>query len=123
MATYRVEHGRSYLTLGKRYDLWGLPLNKKYRSHFEIMALMLEAVKENREARFHIMKHAGINCTQLRRFLDSLVGMGFVNMEMKDGKILYKASERGLAFLEQYHVLLGMLLTAHSRSRYPSIGL
>jgi len=89
-----------------------LPLHKRYRSHFEIIALMLEAVNDGGASRFSIMKRARINCTQLKRYLESLTEMGFVEMHMKDGRNLYRASERGLGFLRQYYVLLGMLLGA-----------
>jgi len=87
-----------------------LPLHKRYRSHFEIIALMLEAVNDKRVSRFSIMKRAHINCTQLKKYLESLTEMGFIETHTKDGKSLYRASEKGLGFLRQYYVLLGMLL-------------
>ncbi len=87
-----------------------LPLHKRYRGHFEIIALMLEAVNDNGVSRFSIMKRARINCKQLNKYLESLTEMGFVETHLKDGRSLYKASEKGLGFLRQYYVLLGMLL-------------
>ena len=88
-----------------------LPLNKRYRSHFEIIALMLEAVNDKRASRFSIMKRAGINCKQLKKYLEPLTEMGFIEALMQDGRSLYKASEKGLDFLKQYYVLSGMLLS------------
>jgi predicted transcriptional regulator len=99
----------------------GFPLGKKYRSHFEIIALMVEAVKDAGQARFSIMKHASINCGQLNRFLGSLVEMGFIQEDLKEGKVVYRASDRGLDFLRQYYVLLSMLLAAENRIRRPTI--
>lgn len=82
---------------------------------------MVEAVKDAGQGRFSIMKHASINCGQLNRFLSSLVEMGFVQEDLRDGKVVYRASERGLDFLRQYYVLLSMLLAAENGIRRPTI--
>jgi len=76
------------------------------------MALMLEAVNGNGASRFSIMKHAKINCMQLKRYLGSLTEMGFIEIYVKGGRGFYRASEKGLGFLRQYYVLLGMLLSS-----------
>jgi predicted transcriptional regulator len=121
MENYAIDHNLSCLPLQKKYRLCGFPLGKKYRSHFEIIALMVEAVKDVGQARFSIMKHASINCGQLNRFLNSLIEMGFVREDLRDGKVVYRASERGLDFLRQYYVLLAMLLAAENGTRGPTI--
>jgi predicted transcriptional regulator len=121
MENYAIDRNLSYLPLQNKYLLCGFPLGKKYRSHFEIIALMVEAVKDGGLARFSIMKRASINCGQLKRFLSSLIQMGFIQENVKDGKVMYRASERGLDFLRQYYVLLGMLLAAENGTRRPTI--
>jgi len=121
MENYVIDHDLSCLPLQKKYRMCGFPLGKKYRSHFEIIALMVEAVKDAGQAKFSIMKHASINCGQLNRFLSSLIEMGFVQEDLKDGKVVYRASERGLDFLRQYYVLLSMLLAAENGIRRPTI--
>jgi predicted transcriptional regulator len=121
MENCAIDHDLSCLPLQNRYRLCGFPLGKKYRSHFEIIALMVEAVKDGRQARFSIMKHASINCGQLNKFLNSLIEMGFVQEDVKDGRAMYRASERGLDFLRQYYVLLSMLLAAENGLRRPNI--
>jgi len=100
-----------------KLNIFGLPFRKKYRSPFEIIALMLESVKNNGAARFHLMKHAGINCAQLNNYLESLAEMDFIETDIKDGRVLYRASERGLEFLRQYYVLQGMLLGAYTQNK------
>jgi len=95
-------------------------LNKKYRSGFEIMALILEAVKDNAKAQYSIMKNVGINYKLLEKYLESLVEMDFVEKSVEEGRVLYRDSAKGLAFLRQYYVLLGMLLNASSRNRQNS---
>lgn len=117
METYIVDHNLPYLPLRTKYRTCGFPLGKKYRSHFEIIALMVEAVKDGDQAKFSIMKHASINCGQLNKFLASLIEMGFIEQYSTNDKILYRASERGLAFLRQYYVLLSMFLVAENGAK------
>lgn len=101
------------LPIGKKYSLSTLqPLHKKYRSHFEIIGLVLEAVKASSATPFSIMKHARINCIQVKKYLVSLTEIGFLEVEIRRSRIFYRASKEGLDFLRQYYVLLEMLLTA-----------
>lgn len=116
MASFALEHDINCFASRKKYNLSVLPLQKKYRSHFEIIALILEAVKGNGGARFSIMKYASINCAQLTKFLNSLITMGFVEIEMQKGRAMYRATDRGLGFLRQYYVLLGILMNTYPLS-------
>jgi predicted transcriptional regulator len=100
--------------------LCDLPLHKKYRSHFEILALVLEAVKTDWSTSFLIMKRAGMNCRQVKKYLKSLTEIGFVETDTNGNRGRYKASEQGLEFLRQYYVLLGILLNTRSRSKITS---
>ena len=121
MEKYIVDRSVSFIPLQKRYRLSGFPLGKKYRSHFEIIALIVEAVKDAGQPKFSIMKHASINCGQADKFLASLSQMGFVVQYMLSGRPMYRASERGLAFLRQYYVLLSMFLMSEDEARQPAI--
>ena len=121
MTTYSIGHNLSLLPLREKYNLSMLPWGKKYRSNFEITALILEAVKDGGEGRFAIMKHASVNCKQLEKFLGSLVEMGFIETYVGEGRILCRATEKGLAFLRQYYVLLGMLLAPQEQSKMSTI--
>jgi predicted transcriptional regulator len=121
VATYSIGHNLSLLPLREKYNLSRLPWGKKYRSNFEITALILEAVKDGGEGRFAIMKRASVNCTQLEKLLSSLVEIGFIETYAGEGRILCRATEKGLAFLRQYYVLLGMLLAPQAQSRMPTI--
>jgi len=104
-----------------KHNLCTSPLHKKYRGHFEIIALLLEAVKDNGATRFSIMTHAGINYNQLKKYLHSLTEIGFIEIDKKEDQYLYRTSEKGLDFLRQYYVLLGMLLSALARNKPASI--
>ena len=105
------------MTCSRQHSLNCLPLRKKYRSHFEITALLLEAVKGDGAPRFSIMRQAGINCAQLKKYLGPLHELGFLEKELRDGRVLYRASEKGREFLKQYYVLLGMLLNTYADNR------
>lgn len=121
MEKYIVDRTLSFIPLQKKYRLCGFPLGKKYRSHFEIIALIVEAVKDVGQPKFSIMKHASINCGQADKFLSSLTGMGFVVPYTVSGRPTYRASERGLAFLRQYYVLLSMFLLSGDEAKQPAI--
>ena len=98
---------------GSKYNLSSLqPLHKKYRSHFEIIGLVLEAVKAESATPFSIMKHASVNFMQLKKYLKSLTEIGFLEVEIRRSTIFYRASKEGLEFLRQYYTLIEMLLTA-----------
>jgi predicted transcriptional regulator len=90
-----------------------LPLQKKYRSQMEIIALILEAAGDNGAALYSLMKRTSINYAQLKKYLPSLIKIGFIEAKVGDGKISFRASERGLAFLRQYNILRDMLLSAY----------
>lgn len=94
----------------EKYQLCGLPLRKKYRSHFEIIALVLEAARDGGATRFPIMQHASINCKQLKKCLQTLTEIGFIERYRTENRCVYRTSEKGQDFLAQYHVLLSMLL-------------
>jgi predicted transcriptional regulator len=119
MTSYAKEFNSIPLQMD-RYNLCGLPLHKKYRSHFEIIALVLEAIKTEWSTSFLIMKRAGVNCRQLRKYLTSLTEIGFVETNTHENRGRYRASEQGLEFLRQYYVLLGILLNAKSRNKLRS---
>ena len=102
-----------FLPSAKKYNLSSLqPLHKKYRSHFEIIGLVLEAVKADSATPFSIMKHAHVNFMQIKKYLKSLTEMGFLEVEIRKSTIFYKATNEGLAYLRQYYALVEMLLTA-----------
>ena len=93
-----------------------LPLHKNNRSSIELLALILEAVKNNCATRYPLMKYTGINYAQLEKYLQLLIRIGFIKQDVKEYKVSYEASGNGLAFLRQYNVLRDMLLNACYRN-------
>jgi predicted transcriptional regulator len=114
MASYAVEPDSCDSPLRKKYDHCELPLSKKYRSHFEIAASILDAAKYDSRDRYFLMKRTSINYAQLKKYLESLAKIGFIEVQMRGGQMLYCSTQRGLEFLRQYYVLLGMLMNAYA---------
>jgi predicted transcriptional regulator len=113
MANYTVEHESYNLSLLKKSSPYQLTLSKKYRSHFEIIAAILDATKYDSGDRYSLMKRTGINYAQLKKYLASITKIGFIEVRMRGQQIQYCATERGLDFLRQYYILLGMLMNTY----------
>jgi predicted transcriptional regulator len=109
MRAYTVTHDSADPSLRKTHELWPLSASKKYRSYFEIMASILDVARNNSGDRYFLMKRSGVNYSQLKKYLGSLTKIGFIEVEMRGRRIQYCATEKGLAFLRQYYILLGML--------------
>jgi len=108
---YTKEVNLSSLLLYKNISSDYLPLQKKYRSHFEIIASMLEVARNNGGVvASSFLRHSGMSYRLLRKYLDYLTETGFIKMNIKEGKVLYRVSVKGLAFLRQYYILQEMLI-------------
>jgi len=81
---------------------------RKNRSHFDIIAIMLENSK-NETGTYSLVKHTNISFAQFRKYLMTLENMGFLQTSEQEGRRYYKASERGIAYLKQYYALQRML--------------
>jgi predicted transcriptional regulator len=101
----------------KEFNLICLSLNKKYRSHIEIIALILEALRYGDAGRYLLMKNTSVNYSQLKKYLKLLSKIGFIETIIREGNVLYRANELGLAYLRQYNVLRDMLIGACSQTR------
>lgn len=100
------------MTNYKRKGNW----HKRNRSRFEIIASMLEAVKDhNGLSQYSLIKNMSSSFTEVKKYLESLSEMGFIEINIKEGRVLYRASEKGLDFLRQYCVLLEMMSGTRAR--------
>jgi predicted transcriptional regulator len=109
MAAYTVTHNSSDSSLLEANGVWQLPASKKYRSHFEIIAAILDVARNNSGDKYFLMKHTSVNYAQLEKYLGFLTRIRFMEVKMREQRIQYCATEKGLAFLRQYRILLGML--------------
>jgi predicted transcriptional regulator len=101
--------------LDKKYSLiyrevtFNTPIfDKRYRSSFEIVALILETANEGAN-RFTIAKRLKTSYILLSRYLNYLTRIGFIDVVCSGKQILYRTSEKGFEFLRLYYNLLKML--------------
>ena len=82
------------------------------RSHWDIMASILRVV-ENADSKTHIMYKANLSYRQLERYLDLLLDKGLLKVVAVEHHSrpaeLFAATDRGLSFLNAYHVLKEVL--------------
>ena len=67
------------------------------RDQFEIVADILENIKEGNNSKSSLMKNANLSFTILRKYLDYLIEKGYI--EEKDSS--YVITEKGIAVLER----------------------
>lgn len=96
-------------------NLYHLLSQKKHRSYLDIIASILEAIKDKKMSIFPILKLTRTNYVQLKRYLEYLIDIGLVEIYVENRRVLYKASNKGLAFLEHYNILQQMLLGKRSK--------
>jgi len=98
----------------RELNLRRLAWRKRNRSHYEIIASMIEAAKDNGTSRYSLSKHVGCSYVELKKYLESLNEMGFIETDIKGGRVLYRASEKGFAFLRQFYALLEIMLSTRT---------
>lgn len=82
--------------------------DKRYRSSFEIVALILK-IAEKGASQFAMANRLKTNYSLLHKYLNYLVRIGFIDIEFSEKRILYKTTEKGFEFLRLYHNLLKIL--------------
>jgi predicted transcriptional regulator len=93
----------------------------KYRSSFEIIALILETVKHGDVGQYAIITQTGISHLQFKKYLESLAEIGFIETIQEKDRVFYRTSVKGRDFLDQYYVLLEMLSNTQISSNRASI--
>jgi predicted transcriptional regulator len=86
------------------------------RSNIEIIADMLR-VGENGAGKTEIMYTANMSYSQIQKYLDYLVGQGFINkVNMDNTMVAYQVTDSGLKLLKAIDTLMEMLETSDSKS-------
>lgn len=86
---------------------------QSHRTALELVALILEAAQKNPATHCSLMKYTGTNYIQVKKYLELLTDIGFIETDTRNDKVSYEISVRGLAFLRQYRILRDMLLNAY----------
>ena len=84
------------------------------RSKLEIYIDILKVLSQNGPLKLtHVMYKANVNCTVLRKFLDSLLKQSLIEEQVfqkkKRQKIVYAITERGRAALKHFRVITSTL--------------
>ena len=88
-------------------SIFDCPLNTFKRGKMEIIVSVLE-VALNGARKTHIIYKANLDTRSVKRHLEFLMKIGFI-IQLKDNPKIYKTTEKGCAFLNQYKKLQDML--------------
>src|SRR4030067_296571 len=99
--------------LNSKYPIGIDPMQRvaisRRRSNIEIIADMLR-VGENGAGKTEIMYTANMSYSQIQKYLDYLVGQGFINpVKLDDTMVAYQVTESGLKLLKAIDSLMQML--------------
>ncbi|MEM2912130.1 MAG: winged helix-turn-helix domain-containing protein [Candidatus Bathyarchaeia archaeon] len=91
-------------------DIWYSSLSQRRRDKLYIIAEILEIAGDG-ALKTQIMYRANLSFTQLNEYLKFMLKIRFLDMFIKDGKEFYKATEKGLDFLQKYREITDLLKT------------
>jgi predicted transcriptional regulator len=89
---------------------WGSNPASKRRDKLYIIAEILEIAKDG-VLKTQIMYRANLSFTQLNEYIRFMLKNELLNMIISNNKEVYKASVKGLNFLQRYHEITELLKT------------
>jgi predicted transcriptional regulator len=89
---------------------WGSNPTSKRRDKLYIIAEILEIAKDG-VLKTQIMYRANLSFTQLNEYIRFMLKNELLNMIISNNKEVYKASVKGLNFLQRYHEITELLKT------------
>lgn len=90
--------------------IWWSNLLQRRRDKLYIIAEILEIAGDG-ALKTQIMYRANLSFTQLNEYLKFMLKIRFLDAFVKDGKEFYKATEKGLDFLQKYQELTDLIKT------------
>jgi predicted transcriptional regulator len=87
---------------------WGTNPSSKRRDKLYIVAEILEIAKEG-VLKTQIMYRANLSFTQLNDYLGFMLKNELLYKNLSSGKEVYRATEKGVNFLQRYHEITGLL--------------
>ncbi|HYB92754.1 MAG TPA: winged helix-turn-helix domain-containing protein [archaeon] len=97
-------------------NLWGSNTSSKRRDKLYIIAEILEIAKDG-VLKTQIMYRANLSFTQLNEYIRFMSKNELLNMVISNNKEVYKASAKGLNFLQRYHEIMELLRTENENYR------
>ncbi|NWG10733.1 hypothetical protein HXY33_03140 [Candidatus Bathyarchaeota archaeon] len=86
----------------------GVSASSKRRDKLYIVAEILEIVKEG-VLKTQIMYRANLSFTQLNEYLGFMIKNELIEKNLLNDKDIYKATEKGLSFLQRYREITELL--------------
>ncbi len=87
----------------------------KRRDKLYIIAEILEIAKEG-VLKTQIMYRANLSFTQLNNYLKLMEKMNLIDKKVENGKEFYKATPKGLEFLQRYREITELLKTENNKN-------
>lgn len=87
---------------------WGSDPSIKRRDKLYIIAEILEIAKDG-VLKTQIMYRANLSFTQLNDYLKFMLKNGLLDKILSNDKEVYKATEKGINFLQRYHEITELL--------------
>mgnify|MGYP001079592514 CR=1 FL=1 len=87
---------------------WNLSPSSKRRDRLYIIAEILEIAKDG-TLKTQIMYRANLSFTQLNDYLRFMLGINLLDKIVENDKEVYRATEKGINFLERYREITELL--------------
>lgn len=96
--------------------VWNPSLPQKRRDRLYIIAEILELAREG-ALKTQIMYKANLSFTQLNDYLEFMLKINFLERFVENGRDFYRATEKGLEFLQRYQEINELLKIENENSQ------
>jgi predicted transcriptional regulator len=97
-------------------NVWGSNPSQKRRDKLYIIAEILDIAKDG-VLKTQIMYRANLSFTQLNDYLEFMLKVNLIDRIVEKDKEIYKATSKGLDFLQRYRELTGLLKSENENSK------
>jgi predicted transcriptional regulator len=99
---------------------WGSNPSSKRRDRLYIIAEILEIAREG-TLKTQVMYRANLSFTQLNDYLGFMLKISLLNKVSENDKDIYRATMKGMDFLQRYHEIVELLKTEENNGRNNNI--
>ncbi|MEM0008059.1 MAG: winged helix-turn-helix domain-containing protein [Candidatus Bathyarchaeia archaeon] len=97
-------------------NVWGANPSQKRRDKLYIIAEILDIAKDG-VLKTQIMYRANLSFTQLNDYLEFMLKVNLIDRIVEKDKEIYKATSKGLDFLQRYRELTGLLKSENENGK------
>jgi len=97
-------------------NVWGSNPSQKRRDKLYIIAEILDIAKDG-VLKTQIMYRANLSFTQLNDYLEFMLKVNLIDKIVERDKEIYKATPKGLDFLQRYRELTGLLKSENENGK------